>query len=329
MLEGKIGEGKAVVRLKTDMKHPNPAFRDRVLLRIVEREHPRVGRKYKVWPMLEFSWAVDDQLLGITHILRGKDLIIEDMVEEYIWEKLGMKKPHFIHYGLLRLKGIKLSKTFARKAIERGEYTGWDDPRTWSLQALRRRGIQPEAIRKFILKMRLSLADVTVPAEILYAENRKIIDPISNRYLCVLNPVMIKIKNTPPIDKVKMNLHPDFPERGIKETPVDINRIYIEAEDLKKLKGRKVGLINLSTVKLGSEAEFISREISYELPKIHWVSEPHIKIKIMMPDGETKEAIAEPAVGDLKPDTLIQFYRIGFCRVDRVDGETVLYFAHK
>jgi glutamyl-tRNA synthetase len=38
MLDGKIPEGKAVVRLKTDMKHPNPAFRDRVLLRISERK---------------------------------------------------------------------------------------------------------------------------------------------------------------------------------------------------------------------------------------------------------------------------------------------------
>ncbi|RLI96682.1 MAG: glutamate--tRNA ligase, partial [Candidatus Aenigmatarchaeota archaeon] len=112
MLAGKYKEGEAVLRLKTDMKHPNPAFRDRVLLRIVEREHPRVGKKYRVWPMLEFSWAVDDLMLGITHILRGKDLVMEDMVEEFIWNKLGIKqKPKFIHYGLLSIREAKLSKT--------------------------------------------------------------------------------------------------------------------------------------------------------------------------------------------------------------------------
>src|SRR3989441_11640028 len=34
MLAGEYGEGEAVVRLKTDMTHPNPAFRDRVLFRV-------------------------------------------------------------------------------------------------------------------------------------------------------------------------------------------------------------------------------------------------------------------------------------------------------
>src|SRR3989304_413678 len=145
MLSGKYREGGAVLRLKTDMKYPNPAFRDRVLLRVVGREHPRVGKKYRVWPMLEFSWKPDDHLLGITHILRGKDLAMEDMMEEFIWSKLGIKKPEFIHYGMLSIKEAKLSKTGTRIAIEKGEYSGWDDPRTWSLQSLRKRGIRPDA----------------------------------------------------------------------------------------------------------------------------------------------------------------------------------------
>ncbi len=37
----KYSEGEAVLRLKTSMQHKNPAFRDRVLFRICEREHPR------------------------------------------------------------------------------------------------------------------------------------------------------------------------------------------------------------------------------------------------------------------------------------------------
>src|SRR5439155_154476 len=77
MLAGEYAEGEAVVRLKTDMADPNPAFRDRVLFRIAERDHPRVGDRYRVWPMLEFSWAVDDALLGVTQVLRGKDLVME------------------------------------------------------------------------------------------------------------------------------------------------------------------------------------------------------------------------------------------------------------
>ncbi|HII41290.1 MAG TPA: glutamate--tRNA ligase, partial [Thermoplasmata archaeon] len=69
MLDGEYEEGGAVLRLKTDIQDPNPAFRDRVLFRVSNREHPRVGTRYHVWPMLEFSWAVDDHLLGVTHVI--------------------------------------------------------------------------------------------------------------------------------------------------------------------------------------------------------------------------------------------------------------------
>jgi glutamyl-tRNA synthetase len=330
MLSGKYKEGEVVLRLKTDMKHPNPAFRDRVLLRIVEREHPRVGRKFFVWPLLEFSWAVDDQLLGVTHILRGKDLVMEDMMEEFIWDKLGLKKPEFIHYGLLTIKELKLSKTEARKAIEKGEYSGWEDPRTWSLESLRRRGVQPEAIRRFILGMGLSLADVTVPTEILYAENRKIVDPLANRYFSILDPMEISVKSSPRIKETKAPLHPDFPKRGYRKIPVNVQKIYIEKEDFKKFKNKEVGLINLFTVKLKKEAKFISKKVKFEVPKIQWVSEPNVKIKIVMPDGNVKNAIAEPSIKNVKINQVIQAIRTGFMRLDSIKKNIpVFYFAHK
>ncbi len=328
MLSGFYKEGGAVLRLKTDMKHPNPAFRDRVLMRIVEREHPRKGKKYRVWPLLEFSWAYDDIALGITHILRGKDLIIEDMVEEFIWDKLKIeKKPKFIHYGLLSLEEAKLSKTEARKAIERGEYSGWDDPRTWSLQSLMKRGIQPEAVRKFVLNMGLSLADVSVPAEILYAENRKIIDPLANRYFAVLNPQRISLKAE--IKEARALLHPDFPERGYRIIPVNSEKIYVEKEDFENFREKEVGLIYLATVKLRKRAELTSEKVKIDIQKIQWVSEPNVKIRIMMPNGEIKKGIAEPNLKNCKEGEIVQLVRIGFARIDKIDDEITLYFAHK
>ena len=329
MLEGKFKEGEATVRIKTNMKHPNPAFRDRVLFRISEREHPRVGKKYRVWPMLEFSWAVDDWLLGVTHILRGKQLVIEDMMEEFIWEKMGWPKKEFIHYGMLKIEGAVLSKSETRKMIEKRVISGWEDPRTWSLQSLRKRGFQPEAIRKFIIKMGLSEADVSVPLEILYAENRKLIDPIANRYMAVISPVCISVENAPELFSTEIRMHPDFPERGTRKIPVNTQKIYLESEDIKKLEGKEVGLINLFSVRIGKKVEFLSNEISYEIPKIHWVSEPNVKVKIIMPNGEVKKALAEPSIEELKEGEIIQLYRIGFCRVDKMGEDKVLYFAHK
>jgi len=210
--------------------------------------------------------------------------------------------------------------------IERGEIKGWDDPRTWSLQSLRKRGFQPEAIRNFVLKLGLSEADVTLPTEILYAENRKIIDKIVKRYFAVLNPIKIKLDYK--IQKISIRYHPDFPELGLREIPVEPEEIYVEKEDFEKMRGKNVALIGMFTIKLDEISSFVSNEVPQEIPKIHWVSTPNVRIKIIMPNGNEKEAIAEISVKELKEGDLVQFYRVGFCRLD--DKKTLtFYFTHK
>lgn len=168
-------EGSFVVRIKTSMQHPNPAFRDRVLFRISEREHPRVKHKYKVWPTLEVTWGLDDHEFNMTHIIRGKELMIETEMQKYIFDIFGWKHPEFIHSGLLQIDGVKLSKSKGQKEVREGRYIGWQDPRLWSLQSLEKRGILPEAIRKFIISLSLTQKETTVPVNVLYNINRDLI----------------------------------------------------------------------------------------------------------------------------------------------------------
>jgi glutamyl-tRNA synthetase len=172
---------QASLRLKTSMKAPDPAFRDRVLFRISERPHPRVGKKYRVWPLLEFSWAIDDHLLKITHIIRGKDLMIESEMEKYIWDIFGWKYPELLHAGMVKVEGMgaKISKSKSQKEIQSGEFSGWDDPRTWSVQSLKKRGFQPEVLKKFVENIGLNQNDIKVPVDVLYALNRKVISEIA------------------------------------------------------------------------------------------------------------------------------------------------------
>ncbi|MEM2955420.1 MAG: glutamate--tRNA ligase family protein, partial [Nitrososphaerales archaeon] len=69
MLDGNYKEGQAIVRVKTDLNHPNPAVRDWPALRIVDtikHPHPRVGSKYHIWPLYNFAAGIDDRLMGIT-----------------------------------------------------------------------------------------------------------------------------------------------------------------------------------------------------------------------------------------------------------------------
>ncbi|TLZ44294.1 MAG: glutamate--tRNA ligase [Methanobacteriota archaeon] len=328
MLSGEYREGEAVVRLKTDMADPNPAFRDRVLFRIAEREHPRVGSRYRVWPMLEFSWAVDDALLGITHVLRGKDLVMEDLMETRIWDDLGIeRRPAFVHFGILRFKDIELSKSTYRKMIAEGRLTGIDDPRTWSLQSLRRRGIRPAALRDFVLSFGLSLNDIEVPVETLYAENRRRIDKEANRYFFVPDPVAVEIAGLPPIERVKAPLHPEVPGRGDREIPVG-PKVHVAKEDFSKFRGKEVRLKDFCNVMLDHRATFVSLE-NKDIPKIQWVTHG-VNVHLVLPDGSESRGLGEPLVASLKVDDVVQFERIGFARIDHVSkAEVRAFFAHR
>jgi glutamyl-tRNA synthetase len=217
MFDKKTKDGDYVVRIKTSMQHPNPAFRERVLFRICSREHPRVGKKYKVWPTLEVTWGLDDHDFGMTHIIRGKELMIETDMQKYIFDIFGWKHPEFIHSGLLTIEGVKLSKSKGQKEVREGRYIGWHDPRLWSLQSLERRGIIPVAIRKFIIAMSLNQKETTVPVDLLYQHNRE----------------LIKDKSTPASfeevkGKAKFNIEILMPDASIVKGNSDL--------DLKKLK---------------------------------------------------------------------------------------------
>src|SRR3989475_2499131 len=252
--------GEAGLRLKTGLAQPNPPFRDRGLFPIPGREHPPVRTKYRVWPLLEFSWAVDDHLLKITHVIRGKDLVIEDMMEEAIWDILGVgDRPHFVHFGILRFKDLELSKSRSRREVEAGRLTGYDDPRTWSLQSLKRRGIRSAALREVVLSFGLSLTDVEVPVETLYSENRKLIDKDANRYFFVPDTVSVEIEGLPPVGPLKVPLHPDFPGRGERVLPV-ASKVHVPREDFEKFRGKEVRLKDFCNVVLDHRAKFLSME---------------------------------------------------------------------
>ena len=350
-------EGECTLRLKTSMQHPNPAFRDRVLFRISEREHPRVGNKYRVWPLLDFSWAVDDHLLGITHIIRGKDLMMESEMEKFIWDIFGWEHPILIHTGLFQIEGAKISKSKGQQEIMAGKYSGWDDPRTWSLQSLEKRGMQPEAIRKFCLSLGLTQAETTVPIDVLYAENRKLLEK-SKRFFFVAEPVKIKIENALPM-KVKIPLHPEakLVKSAKKKADEKIERIFsatneffISKDDFRQLsQGEDFRLMYLFTFKskkkpLANETyfEFVSKE-KFESVKprfLHWLPADKkneknlVKASVLMIDGSLIRGVAEEGIKCIKIGEVVQFERFGFCRLNGIkkagnSEEYEFWFAHR
>ena len=88
----------------------------------------------------------------------------------------------------LRIKGTFTAKRKIRKLLAEKKISGWDDPRLGTIVALRRRGIQPLAIKNFVLKSGMSLAEGVMDMAVLLAENRKIIDPIAKHLYFVQDP---------------------------------------------------------------------------------------------------------------------------------------------
>ncbi|MCX6685225.1 MAG: glutamate--tRNA ligase, partial [Methanoregula sp.] len=125
MLDHTFREGEVSVRVKTDLTHPDPAMRDFPAFRILDSPpHPKV--EAHVYPLMNFSVVADDHLLGVTHVIRGKDHIANTRRQRYIYDHFGWKVPVYRHYGRMGIEGVVLSTSQMRLGIKKGEYTGWD-----------------------------------------------------------------------------------------------------------------------------------------------------------------------------------------------------------
>ncbi len=324
-----LKEGEASLRIKISMSHKNAAMRDPTIMRIIEHLHPRTGKKYRVWPTYDFATALMDAWEGVTHRIRSKEFEMRKELQQFIQRCFGFDPPFITEIARFNLKGVPSSGRVIREMIKKKELLGWDDPRLTTLIALRRRGFEPEAIKQFLISTGITKTESTLTWDALESFNRKLLDPKCNRYFCVFDPVEIEVEGAPPIKKVRVSMHPNFPKRGFREIPVNVKKIFVSKDDLKRLRRKEVRLIGLFNIKLNKKAKFISKEKIIELPKIHWVSEENIGVKMLIPDGTFKKGLGEPELQKLNVGDKIQIQRVGFAKVDQKKPEFILYFTHR
>jgi len=324
MLSGEYQEGDAVARVKTDLSHPDPAARDWAAFRIIGRpEHPIVGNKWKVWPMLDFASAIDDHELGTTHIIRGVDLQISEVRQRFLYDYMGWTYPATLTTGKLFIEGGIVSKSKIFAGIKSGEFTGWDDPRLATISALRRRGFQPEAIRAFIVEIGPNPSNIVIDMANLEAHNRKVIDKISNRYFFVAEPIEITLDKIP----IKVAKAPIYPgKRTYRSIPVS-KKVFVDKIDFVANKGKEVRLMHMANFVLDKKAVYTGLPVK-ETPKMHWVGQKHIPVKVVRQDGKIIEGIGEPELKKVKVDQMVQFERISFARCDSTKP-LVFYLAHR
>ena len=333
LIAGGYGEGDAVAVVKTELDHPNPAIRDFVALRVVDHPHPRTGTKYKAYPMMNLCVAIDDHLLGVTHVIRGKDHLNNTLRQEYIFNYFGWKKPEYYHYGLVNIPDTVLKTSLIKESIHSGEYSGWDDVRTGTVRAIKRRGIRPEAIRRYWVESGIKSVDIQFSWDNLYGMNRDIIDDVSNRYFFVPDPVEYEIAG---IDKIDGHapLHPDHPERGNRDYHLDGKmKISITSEDSKMFEENKIiRLKDLCNLEYGNPAKYAGNDLSVlkrGAKAVQWVGKDGIKTELLMPDGTVLKGLTEKAVLKEKNDT-VQFERVGFVKLEKRSSSSITaIFTHR
>jgi len=333
MLDQEFYEGDATVRVKTELDHPDPAMRDYSAMRIVNAPlHPRVENT--VFPLMNFSVAVDDHLLGITHVIRGKDHIANTRRQRYLFDYFGWKPPVYRHYGRMGISGVVLSTSGMREGIKSGLYTGWDDIHLGTMRAIARRGIEPEAVRNAMIDIGIGETDISFSWENLYSRNKEIVDPKANRYFFVPDPVEVTVEDAP-YREAHAALHPGDPARGVRtlvaEGRILLPRADIEGRSMVRLKDLyNVGIAwDGDTPRVSYAGDALEDARREKAPIIQWLpADAKLPCTLLQQDG-TLEGFCEPSVAG-EANRVVQFERIGFTRVDSVEGGRVsAYFAHR
>jgi len=334
MRDGSVDEGDATLKIKTDMDHKNPAVRDFVAFRIIEDpEHPVTGNEYRVWPLLDFQGAIEDHVMGTTHIVRGKDLRASTKRQKYIYRYLDWEYPNIMYWGKVQISGFEapVSGSTIKKMIQDGELEGWDGPQAPTLRALKKRGFQPEALQEFFIDMGVTENDVEASVKSLEKENTRVIDEDADRYFFVANPVKLEVSGIPKDLEADMQVHPEHPERGKRTPELEIQEgelgIFIDAEDFKDGFYRLKGLCNIKID--GETAEYREGDHKVALEKdadfIHWTPNHAKQAFVKMPNGETITGRIEP--NNIETEEIVQFERFGFVRCDSSEGKS-FYYAH-
>ena len=342
-MKTKFKPGEAIVRFRGDMKADNAVMRDPVLFRIIDEKHYTVGQKYRIWPSYDFAVAIEDSIDGVTHAFRSKEFELREEVIYAILDALKMRKPYQGFFSRLEFKGMPISKRIIKPLIEEGKVSWYDDPRLPTLEGLKRRGIKPEAIRKFIMSLGLTKANTLAPFESLEAFNRKFVDADSKRLFMVKNARLLKIKDLKKSSIEVLN----HPGKNDEKRIIEIDEeFFISGEDADNIaQGDEIRLLGLGDIKIekeGSEfeARFIGEEELRDIPKIQWVPKKMAhKIKMIIPKilfNENEEfneesleefdVYVEPYYLQINEGEEVQFIRFGYCRKE---SQTQTIFTHK
>jgi len=155
-------------------------------------------------------------------------------------------------YGHLKLNGTTMSKRDLRTLIETKTVRDWDDPRLFTLEAIRRRGIPPGALLSFIHELGVTTATTSIDIKRFEQSVRRYLEMTVPRLMLVLDLISLLIE-----DAEEQDLDIPFSPKDSKMGSHKIRltkTVYIDRSDFREVDskdyfrlapGKTVGLLKM------------------------------------------------------------------------------------
>ncbi|KAL9039684.1 MAG: hypothetical protein Q9180_002380 [Flavoplaca navasiana] len=295
MRDDKYEAGEAALGMKQNLDDGNPQMWDLFAYRIPEKEHRRhhrTGDKWRIYPTYDFTHSLCDSFEVITHSLCTTEFELSRVSYEWLCNELEV-------YGRLTVSGTVLSKRKIIELVNKGHVHGWDDPRLYTLIALRRRGIPPGAILSFVNELGVTKATTNIELHRFETSIQRYLEVTVPRLMLVLEPLTVIIDDLDDdhleMVEVPFSKNPAYGSHNIPFTKT----VYMERGDFREVDsddyfrlapGKTVGLLKVpfpitatSFEKDPSTGQVITVHAKYEKPSdgsapkkpksfIHWVA---------------------------------------------------------
>ncbi|CAG8481867.1 9841_t:CDS:2 [Ambispora leptoticha] len=235
MKEGRFKEGEVTLRMKMDMQSGSPQFWDLVAYRVMYTPHHRTGDKWCIYPTYDYTHCLCDSFENITHSLCTLEFRMSR--ESYYWlcDALEVYKPVQFEYNRLNINNTVMSKRKIAKLVQEKYVSGWDDPRLYTLPALRRRGVPPEAINGFVQDLGVTLSNSTIQVSRFDKYIRDYLDVHVPRLMIVLEPLKLIIENLPEDYEQELKIPFKPRDSSMGEHVVPFSKIvYIDKSDFRE-----------------------------------------------------------------------------------------------
>ncbi|OJZ82191.1 glutamyl-tRNA synthetase [Aspergillus piperis CBS 112811] len=344
------------IRAKMSVDNPNKAMRDPVIYRCNPSPHHRTGTKWKIYPTYDLCCPILDSIEGVTHALRTIEY--RDRNPQYQWflDTLGLRHVQIWDFARMNFIRTLLSKRKLTKLVDQGVVWGWDDPRFPTIRGIRRRGMTVPALREFILKQGPSKNITNLDWTLIWATNKKYIDPVAPRHTALMKKDLVKavIKGAPAAyteDKPKHNKNPEVGQKKVTFS----GSVLFDQEDAKTFKqDEEITLMawgNAIVRKIEKDAAGVVQSLELDLhlegdfkkteKKVTWLSADQELVPVELVDFDyllnkdslqeddaledvlnkntefREDAVADCNVAELREGDIIQFERKGYFRCDR------------